>query len=163
MKHTISILVENEFGALTRIAGLFSGRGYNIESLVVAPTLDESISRMTINTTGDDRAVEQIIKQLNKLVHVVKVKDVTLDEPLIRNLALFKVNLNARNKDKLKRLLKPFDAKVISADDKCSVVQFVGNDESLSKAIEALKPHGVMEYVSTGSVAMQQGKKVIKA
>lgn len=162
MKHTISILVENEFGALARIAGLFSSRGYNIESLVVAPTLDESISRMTINTRGDDRTVEQILKQLNKLVNVVKVKDVTREEPLIRNLALIKVNLNARNREKLKKILKPYSAQIISADDKCSVIQVVADDAALQAVVDVLKPYGVMEYVCTGSVAMQEGKKVIK-
>ena len=163
MKHTISILVENEFGALARIAALFSGRGYNIESLVVAPTLDDTISRMTINTLGNDRVVEQIIKQLNKLVNVVKVKDVTREDRLTRNLALIKINLNSRNREKIKKILKPFDAKVISSDYKCSVIQLVGDDEDLQKTVEVLKPYGIMEYVSTGSVAMQQGKKVIKA
>jgi len=163
MKHTISILVENEFGALARISGLFSGRGYNIESLTVAPTLDETVSRMTVNAHGDDRVVEQIIKQLNKLVNVVKVKDVTSDAPIIRNLAMIKVNLNKRNKEKIKKLIRPYDARILLADDKCSVVQAVVDDQELDKITAALSPFGIMEYVCTGSVAMQPGKKVIKA
>lgn len=163
MKHTISILVENEFGALARISGLFSGRGYNIESLTVAPTLDDAISRMTINTVGDEQVVEQIIKQLNKLVNVVKVKDVTSEDPISRNLAMIKVNLNSRNKEKVKRMIRPYDARVILADDKCTIVQAVLSDEDLDKLTQELQPYGIMEYVCTGSVAIQKGKKVIKA
>lgn len=162
MKHTISILVENEFGALARIAGLFSGRGYNIESLTVAPTLDSTLSRMTINTIGNDRVVEQIIKQLNKLTNIVKVKDVTSEDPINRNLALIKVNLNKRNVEKIKKIIKFFDAKIIMTDDKCSVIQVVAEDERLNEINEKLKPYGIMEFVSTGSVAIQKGKKVIK-
>ena len=163
MKHTIAILVENEFGALARIAGLFSGRGYNIESLTVAPTLDATLSRMTINTVGSDHVVEQVIKQLNKLVNVVKVKDVSGDEPISCNLALIKINLNKRNQKKIKALIRPFDARVIMADDKCSVLRVVADDKELSQLTARLTPYGIMEYISTGSVAMQRGKKVIKA
>ncbi|MBF0106103.1 MAG: acetolactate synthase small subunit [Deltaproteobacteria bacterium] len=163
MKHTISILVENEFGALARIAGLFSGRGYNIESLTVAPTLDPAISRMTINTIGDDRTIEQIIKQLNRLISVVKVKDVTAEDPITKNLALIKVNLNRRNRDKLKSIIADFDAMITISDDTCSVIQAVADDGGIIRLTEALKPYGVMEFVSTGSVAIQKGKRVIRA
>lgn len=163
MKHTISILVENEFGALARIAGLFSGRGYNIDSLTVAPTLDPTLSRMTINTIGTDHAVEQIIKQLNKLINVVKVKNVTGEDLIHCTLALIKVNLSKRNGDKLKKLLKGYDSKIVMADEKCSVIQVVADDEAVSKLVEMLQPYGVMEYVATGTVALQRGKAVIKA
>lgn len=163
MKHTISILVENEFGALARIAGLFSGRGYNIDALTVAPTLDPSLSRMTINTIGTEHDVEQIIKQLNKLINVVKVKNVTGEDLIHRTFALIKVNLSKRNGEKLKRLIKGHEVKVVFADDKCSVIHVVAEEESLMNLVDTLKPYGVMEYVSTGTVAMQKGKAVIKA
>jgi len=163
MKHTISILVENEFGALARIAGLFSGRGYNIETLTVAPTLNSSVSRMTINTVGDAHAIEQIIKQLNKLINVIKVKDVSSDEAVNLMLAMIKVNLSKRNREKVKKIIKPFQAKIVEADDKCTIIQAVSDEENLKKLIEILKPYGLMEYISTGNMAMQRGKKVIKS
>lgn len=162
MKHTISILVENEFGALARIAGLFSGRGYNIESLTVAPTLDPTLSRMTINTIGSDQVVEQIIKQLNKLINVVKVKDVTAEDAIISNLVMVKINLSNRNKEKVTKLVKPYDAKIIMADEKCTIVRVVISDEKMDELIDVLKPYGIMEFVSTGTMAIQKGKKVIK-
>jgi len=161
MKHTISIMVENEFGALARIAGLFSSRGYNIESLSVAPTLDPKVSRMTINTKGNDRVKEQIIKQLNKLINVIKVKDVTPEGPLHRTLAMIKVNLGKRNREKLRKITQPYFARIIDMDDKCSIIQVVSEEEKVKQLIEELKPYGVMEYISTGTVAMQRGKKTI--
>lgn len=161
-RHTISILVENEFGALARIAGLFSGRGYNIESLTVAPTLDLALSRMTINTLGSSAMIEQLIKQLNKLINVVKVKDVTTDAPVSKTLALIKVNLGKRNREKLRGIIKQYDARVIDADDTSSIVQVVAEEENLTKLIEQFKPYGIMEFVNTGSVAMQKGKHTIK-
>lgn len=162
-KHTLSVLVENEFGVLTRIAGLFSGRGYNIESLCVAPTLDKKFSRMTIVTLASPDVMEQIVKQLNKLVNVLKVQTVADTAAVNRELALIKVNLGKRNQLKLSRLLKPFGAEIVDADERCSVVQIVTDDEGLEKIIEALSPHGIMEYVATGNIALQKGKKVMSA
>ena len=161
MKHTISILVENEFGALARIAGLFSGRGFNIESLSVAPSLDHHISRMTITTVDVD--VEQVIKQLNKLISVIKVQDVTGEDTLTRTLSMIKVNLSRRNHKKLQSLMQGYDARVVDSDDRCSVVQVVEDDERLKAVLESLKPYGIIEFVSTGALAVQRGKKVIKA
>lgn len=158
MKHTISILVENEFGALARIAGLFSGRGFNIETLTVAPTLDPSLSRMTINTLGDDHVIEQIIKQLNRLINVVKVTDVTKQNSLSLTLALIKINLGRRNKDKIQRIVKPFYARIVEADERCTIIQSVTDENTLAKLVEVLKPYGIMEYMSTGNMAMQRGK-----
>jgi acetolactate synthase I/III small subunit len=163
MKHTISILVENEFGALARIAGLFSGRGYNIEALSVAPTLAPEISRMTIVTIGDNTVIEQLIKQLNKLVNVIKVQDVSNEHTLNRSLAFIKVNLSHRNRDKLISLIRGFSADISYSDDKCSIVESVNEESKLIELIEKLRPHGIMEYVCTGNIAMEQGKKVIKA
>lgn len=162
MKHTISILVENEFGALARIAGLFSGRGFNIETLTVAPTLDASLSHMTINTLGDDHVIEQIIKQLNRLINVVKVKDVTKENSLNLTLALIKINLGKRNKDKIQRIVRLFPARIVEADERSTIIQSVADEESLAKLVDVLKPYGIMEYMSTGNMAMQRGKNVIK-
>lgn len=162
-KHTISVLVENEFGVLTRVAGLFSGRGYNIESLSVAPTLDPAVSRMTIVTTGSDQVLEQVIKQLNKLINVIKVQDMTGEETVNRVFAMIKVNLTKRNEDKLKRMVRTYDGKVIYGDEKCSIVQVVTEEASLLKLVAALTPYGIMEYVATGNIAIQKGRKVIKA
>lgn len=162
MNHTISILVENEFGVLTRVAGLFSGRGYNIESLSVAPTLDPTLSRMTIVTSGSTQIIEQIIKQLNKLINVLKVQDVTSENPIERVLAFIKINLGKRNHTKIRDLVRDFDAKVVDSDDHCSIVQIVADQTAVNSLVEKLKPHGVMEFVSTGNIAIQKGKKVIR-
>jgi acetolactate synthase-1/3 small subunit len=160
-KHTISVLVENEFGVLTRVAGLFSGRGYNIESLSVAPTLDSTLSRMTIITSGPPNVIEQIIKHLNKLINVIKVQDVTAENPLNRMLAFVKVNLGRKNQLKLKGLIRPFRADIAYFDDRCSIVQVVAEEERIRELIDTLKPYGIMEYVATGNLAIQKGKKVI--
>lgn len=159
-KHTISILIENEFGALARVSGLFSGRGYNIESLTVAPTIDKKISRMTINAIGTDHVIEQIIKQLNKLVNIVKVKNITKEDPVALNMALIKINLSKRNKEKIRQVMKEHDFRVMSADEKSSLLRVVAEDEELLEILEKLKPYGVMEYVSTGTVAIQTLKKM---
>lgn len=160
-KHTISVLVENEFGVLTRVAGLFSGRGYNIESLSVAPTLDATLSRMTIVTSGSPGVVEQIIKQLNKLVNVIKVQNVTAENPLNRVLAFIKVNLGKKNQLKLKGILKPYHAAIPYIDERCAIAQVVAEEAAIRELIETLKPYGIMEFVSTGNIAIQKGKKVI--
>ena len=163
MKHTITVLVENEFGVLSRVAALFTSRGYNIESLSVAPTLESDISRMTIITEGNDQVIEQIIKQLNKLISVIKVQDVTSENPINRVLALVKVNLGLRNTTKLRNLIRPVGGYIVHSDERCSVVQLVSEDHEITQMIETLKPYGIMEYVSTGNLAIQKGKKVIKA
>ena len=159
MKHTIAILLENEFGVLSRVAALFTMRGYNIESLSVAPTLDASISSMTLVTSGSPEVIEQIIKQLNKLVNVIKVQDVTSENPINRKLALIKVNLGKRNFTKLKSILQPFDGKIIDIDERCAIVQAVTEEAALEQLIEILKPYGIMEYAATGNLAIQNGKK----
>ena len=163
IKHTISILVENEFGVLSNISGLFSGRGYNIESITAAPTLDASLTRITIVTSGSSQVIEQIIKQLNKLVNVVKVQDVTAENPINRILAMIKVNLGQKNQNKLKALLKNYFAQIIFADDRCSIIQVVSEESQLKVLVESLKPYGLMEYVNSGNIAIQKGKEVIKA
>lgn len=162
IKHTISILVENEFGALARIAGLFSGRGYNIETLSVAPTLDETLSRMTIVTTGSPQVIEQIIKQLNKLINVIKVQDITAENPINRILSLIKVNLGKKNQTKLKKILLPYGGEIIYQEEFTSVIQVVEEEDRIHELLEALKPYGIIEFVSTGNIAIQKGKKSFK-
>lgn len=163
MKHTISILLENATGVLSRVAALFTSRGYNIESLSVSPTLDDSISYMTIVTSGSPEIIEQIIKQLNKLIHVIKVQDVTSENPVNRKLALIKINLGKRNQNKLRTLVRPFEGDIIHNDDRCSIVQVVNEEKLIQDLITTLKPYGIMEYAATGNLAIQKGKKVIKA
>lgn len=160
-KHTISIIVENEFGVLARVAGLFSGRGYNIESLSVAPSLDPTLSRMTIVTSGDNAVVERIVKQLNKLIHVIKVQDVTSENPINRILSLIKINLGQKNLDQLKAIVLPFQGTIIYQDDRCSIVQIVAEETVLQEAINTLKPFSIMEFVSTGNLAIQKGKTAL--
>lgn len=159
MKHTISVLVENEFGALARIAGLFSSRGFNIESLSVAPTLDPEISRMTIVTAGSAAVIEQIVKHLNKLVNIIKVTKVTGEDLIHKALALVKINLSRKNKEKILSLIKNFDARVLHTDAICSVIQICEDEENLKKLLNLFKPYGIMEYTSTGSITLPKGKR----
>lgn len=156
-------MVENEFGALARIAGLFSGRGYNIESLTVAPTLDDRLSRMTINAIGNERVIEQIIKQLNRLISVVKVKDITAEDPIHRCFALIKINLGKRNRDKINTMIRPYGGVILEMDDKFSIIQVASEEEKLLQLVNELSPYGIMEFASSGTLAIQKGKRVFKA
>jgi acetolactate synthase-1/3 small subunit len=159
MRHTISVLVENEFGVLARIAGLFSSRGFNIESLSVAPSLDPEISRMTIVTAGSTAVIEQIVKHLNKLINIIKVTDVTGEDLIHKVLALVKINLSRKNKEKILSLIKNFDAKILHTDTTCSVIQICENAENLKKLLSLFKPYGIMEYTSTGSIVLPKVKR----
>ena len=161
MKHTISVLVENEFGVLSRIAGLFSGRGFNIESLSVAPTLDASISRMTIVTSGDDRIIEQVTKQLNKLIDTIKVIDFTgEDEAYVeRELALVKVSAEEGSRAEVMRIADIFRAKVIDVTPRSYTLEIMGSTEKVDAVIELLKPIGIKELVRTGPLVLGRGPK----
>lgn len=161
MKHTISVLVENEFGVLSRISGLFSGRGFNIESLSVAPTLDASISRMTIVTSGDDRILEQITKQLNKLIDTIKVIDFTgEDEDYVeRELALVKVSAEEETRAEVMRIADIFRAKVIDVTPRSYTMEIMGSPEKINAVIELLKPIGIKELVRTGPAVLGRGPK----
>ena len=160
-KHTISVIVENEFGVLARVAGLFSGRGYNIETLSVASSLDPTLSRMTITTSGDVAVIEQIIKHLNKLINVIKVQDVTSENPVNRILAMIKINLGQKNMEQLKTIILPFQGIIIYQDERCSIVQVVAEEGILQEAINTLKPYSIMEFVSTGNLAIQKGRSAL--
>lgn len=161
MKHTINILVENEFGVLTRIAGLFSGRGYNIQSLTVAETSDPSVSIMTIVTSGNAEVIEQIVKQLNKQVNIIKVKNLTDSKAITRRLALIKVSLNQKNRNELLKTIELSKASIADLQEKCCIVEVVGNDQEISSAFNLLKPFGIIEFIQSGKIAMQRGKKIL--
>ncbi|MDY6850423.1 MAG: acetolactate synthase small subunit [Geoalkalibacter sp.] len=159
MKHTISVLVENEFGVLSRVAGLFSGRGFNIESLSVAPTLDPSISRMTIVTSGDDQILEQITKQLNKLIDTIKVIDFTGHDFVEREMALVKVCAEEESRAEVLRIVDIFRAKVVDVTPKSYTVEVTGAPGKINAIIELLRPLGIKEIVRSGPVVIGRGPK----
>ncbi|PLY01989.1 MAG: acetolactate synthase small subunit [Desulfuromonas sp.] len=159
MKHTISVLVENEFGVLARISGLFSGRGFNIESLSVAPTHDPDISRMTIVTRGDDRILEQVTKQLNKLISTIKVVDFTDEEFVERELALIKVTAEAESRAEALRIVDIFRAKVVDVTPKTYTIEITGAPRKIDGILELLRPMGIKEVVRSGPVAIGRGAK----
>lgn len=159
MQHTISVVVENEFGVLARVSGLFSGRGFNIDSLSVAPTMDESLSRITIVTRGDDAIMEQITKQLNKLVDVIKVLDFNDDSAIERELALIKVAAEDESRAEVLRIVDIFRAKIIDVTSKSYTIEATGNPVKINAILELLRPLGLKELVRTGSVAIGRGPK----
>jgi len=161
MRHTISVLVENEFGVLSRVAGLFSGRGFNIESLCVAETLDPTVSRITLVTRGEDQVLEQIEKQLNKLICVIKVTDFVDTEHVERELVLIKVTADDRTRGELLGIVGIFRAKIIDVSPTSYVVEITGTEDKVNALIELLKPIGIKEIVRTGKVAMFRGARLL--
>ena len=162
MRHIISLLLENEAGALSRVAGLFSARGYNIESLSVAPTDDPSMSRMTLVTTGTDAIIEQIIKQLNKLLEVVKLVDLTEGSHIEREMMLIKVDASSRSAgDDLMRLTEIFRARVLDASDKTYTVEVTGTVQKLDAFIEAINKKHIMEVVRSGVNGISRGNRAL--
>ena len=151
MKHIISLLMENEAGALSRVAGLFSARGYNIESLTVAPTEDATLSRMTIVTSGSDDVIEQIIKQLNKLVDVVKVLDLNDGRHIERELMLVKVKATGALRDEMKRISDIFRGRIIDVADGSYTIELTGSGSKLDAFLEALDKTVILETVRTGA------------
>jgi len=159
MRHIISMLVENESGALSRIAGLFSARGYNIESLTVAPTDEPSLSRMTLVTSGNEDIVEQIKKQLNKLIDVVKLQDLAEGEHIEREMMLIKLKAAGSNREELKRLADIFRAKVIDVTDLSYVVELTGASKKLDAFIQAVPEGLITEVVRSGPTGIGRGEK----
>ena len=159
MKHTISVLVENEFGVLSRIVGLFSGRGFNINSLSVAPTLDPTISRMTIVTHGNDQIAEQVTKQLRRLIDVNRVTDLTEKIFVEREMLLVKVNADPVNRAEILRICDIFRGKIIDVSIKTMTLEVTGTQEKLIALLSLLKPMGIKEIARTGKVAMTRGQK----
>ena len=154
MKHTISVLVENKFGVLARIAGLFSGRGYNIESLTVAPAMDPTVSQMTIVTTGDDQVLEQVTKQLNKLIDVIKVSDFTGRDSIDREMVLVRVSAEGEKRDEILRVAQIFKARVVDVGQKAITLEVTGAEDKIDAVLRLLRPLGIRELVRTGKVAM---------
>src|ERR1044072_3850208 len=154
MRHTISILVENKFGVLTRIAGLFSGRGYNIDTLNVGPTQDPNTSRMTIVTRGDEATLEQIIKQLKKLVDVIEVQDFREGESVDRELVLVKVNVDAKSRAEVMQITDIFRAKIVDVQPKSLTIEITGDESKVEKFLHLMKTFGIQELTRTGKVAM---------
>jgi acetolactate synthase-1/3 small subunit len=158
-KHTISLLVDNEPGVLSRVVGLFSGRGFNIESLCVAETLDPSVSRITLVTLGDDAIAEQIKKQLNKLINVVKLYDLTGTEYVGREMALIKVKAKADRRAEILRIVDIFRCKVVDVSPDHYTIEVTGTADKLAAILSLLKPLGVKEIARTGAIALARERK----
>ena len=162
MRHIMSILLENEAGALSRVSGLFSARGYNIESLTVAPTEDASLSRMTIVTSGSGDVIEQITKQLNKLVEVVKVVDLSEAEHIERELMLIKVRAGAKEREDVKRMADIFRGRVIDVSDNTYTIELTGDGAKLDAFIQALDQSAILETVRTGASGIGRGNRILR-
>jgi len=154
MRHTISVLVENKFGVLTRVAGLFSGRGYNIDTLNVGPTHDPVLSRMTIVTTGDEATLEQIVKQLNKLPNVIKVQIFSDGEYVDRELLLVKVGVDSKSRAEVMQITDIFRAKIVDVQPKSLTIEITGADSKIVKFLGLMNSFGVLEITRTGKAAM---------
>jgi len=159
MRHIIAVLLENEAGALSRVAGLFSARGYNIESLTVAPTDDPTLSRMTLVTTGNDEIVEQIKKQLNKLIDTVKLLDLSEGPHIEREMMMVKVRAEREDREELKRLTDIFRAKIIDVTDTSYVIELTGASRKLDAFIDALPGGAIIEVVRSGPTGIARGEK----
>ncbi len=162
MRHTLAVLVENSPGVLVRVAGLFSRRGFNIESLAVGVTEDPRISRMTIVVEGDDRVVEQVSKQLNKLINVLKVSDLSEEESVARELALIKVNADPAHRASVLQIVDIFRAKVVDVGKRSMVIEITGAEEKINALLDLLREFGIKEVVRTGKIAMARGARVVK-
>src|SRR5687768_7121261 len=163
MRHIISLLMENEAGALSRVAGLFSSRGYNIESLTVAATEDPTLSRMTLITSGSDDVIEQITKQLNKLIEVVKVVDLSEGDHIERELMLVKVRAVGKDREEIKRMADIFRGRIIDVTDKSYTIEVTGTSEKLDAFLDALDRAAILETVRTGVSGIGRGEWVLKA
>lgn len=162
MRHIISILIENEAGALSRVSGLFSARAFNIESLTVAPTEDASLSRMTIVSTGSDDVIEQITKQLNKLIDVVKVVDLSEAAHIERELMLVKVRAAGKDREEMKRIADIFRGRIIDVTDSTYVIELTGNGSKLDAFLQAIDRVLILETVRTGVSGIGRGDRILK-
>ena len=162
MKHIIAVLLENESGALSRVAGLFSARGYNIESLTVAPTEDPTLSRMTVVTTGSDEVIEQITKQLNKLIDVVKVIDLSEGDHIERELMLVKVRAVGKDREEMKRMADIFRGRIIDVTDKDYTIELTATGSKLDAFLKAIDRGAILETVRTGASGIGRGERVLR-
>jgi acetolactate synthase-1/3 small subunit len=162
MKHVISVLMENAPGALSRVVGLFSARGYNIETLTVAPTEDITLSRLTLVTMGSDDVIEQITKHLNRLVDVIKVVDLTEGPHIERELMLIKVRAVGKEREEMKRMADIFRGRIIDVTDKAYTIELTGNQEKVQAFIDALDRSAILETVRTGVSGIGRGERILK-
>ena len=162
MKHVISVLMENAPGALSRVVGLFSARGYNIETLTVAPTEDSTLSRLTLVTIGSDDVIEQITKHLNRLVDVIKVVDLTEGPHIERELMLIKVRAVGKEREEMKRMADVFRGRIIDVTDKAYTIELTGNQEKVQAFIDALDRSAILETVRTGVSGIGRGERILK-
>ena len=163
MRHIISILLENEAGALSRVAGLFSARAYNIETLTVAPTEDLSLSRLTIVTSGSDEVIEQITKQLNKLIDVIKLVDLSEAAHIERELMLIKVRASGKDREEMKRMADIFRGRIIDVTETTYVIELTGSGSKLDAFIQAIDTDLILETVRTGVSGIGRGDRILKA
>ena len=163
MKHIIAVLLENEAGALSRVVGLFSARAYNIESLVVAPTEDPSLSRMTVVTSGSEDVIEQITKHLNRLIEVVKVVDLTEASFIERELMLIKLRAVGKEREEMKRMADIFRGRIIDVTDKSYTIELTGDAAKLDAFIQAVDPASILETVRTGSCGIGRAERILRA
>ncbi|MBI5416766.1 acetolactate synthase small subunit [Candidatus Poribacteria bacterium] len=159
MRHTISLLVRNRFGVLAHISGMFGARGYNIQSLSVGETEDPSISRMTILTSGDDRIIEQVLKQLNKQIDVIQAQDLTGEQFVQRELLLIKVNADSTRRSEIIEISDLFRAKIIDVSNQFLIIEATGDTEKVDAMIKLLTPFGIKELARTGAVGMLRSNK----
>jgi acetolactate synthase-1/3 small subunit len=163
MKHTLAILVENKPGVLTRVAGLFSRRGFNIESLAVGVTENLDTSRITIVVSGDDNILEQVEKQLNKLIDVIRVSDIPPEDSVSRELALIKVGVDSTTRAEVMQIVDIFRAKIVDVGIKSLVVEVTGDESKINAIEQLLRQFGIKEMVRTGKIAMNRGAKVVQS
>jgi acetolactate synthase-1/3 small subunit len=163
MKHTLAILVENKPGVLTRVAGLFSRRGFNIESLAVGVTENLDTSRITIVVTGDDNILEQVEKQLNKLIDVIRVSDIPPEDSVSRELALIKVGVDSTTRAEVMQIVDIFRAKIVDVGIKSLVIEVTGDESKINAIEQLLRQFGIKEMVRTGRIAMNRGAKVVQS
>ena len=159
MRHTLAVLVENHPGVLSRVAGLFSRRGYNINSVAVGETEDPAVARMTIVVEADEVTLEQITKQLHKLIDVIKISDITLDDSVGRELALIRVKADGASRAQIIQIVEIFRASIVDVNDKSLIIEMTGADDKVEAMLQLLRPYGVTEIVRTGKVAMVRGVK----
>jgi acetolactate synthase-1/3 small subunit len=162
MRHVISVLVENHIGVLARIAGMFSSRGFNIDSLAVGETSDPTISRMTIVSRGDDLVTEQIIKQLRKLIDVIRVQDLSVESHVERELALVKVSSNVENRSQIIEIANVFRARIVDVSPDSVIIEIVGSQDKTQALLDLVEPFGILEMVRTGSVGLERGRHALR-
>ena len=156
MKHIISVLVENHFGVLARVSGLFGARGFNIDSLAVGETEDPTISRMTIVVEGDERTLEQVKKQLNRLIDIIKVQDIVQEDLLEREVVLTRIGFNHKNRAEILEAVNAFQGKVVDASQNTLTIEVTGDQAKIRSVFELLKPYGVLEVVRSGRIALSR-------